>query len=88
MKKSLALILAVVMVLCLGLTACTGNGGTQAKSEMTICVGPYPDTIDPALKLTVQHTLSTLSQVLLATSRLRTVPSSSFPTAQRHSPKQ
>lgn len=53
MKKSLALILAVVMVLCLGLTACTGNGGTQAKSEMTICVGPYPDTIDPALNSAV-----------------------------------
>ena len=53
MKKSLALILAVVMVLCLGLTACTGNGGTQAKSEMTICVGPYPDTIDPALNSSV-----------------------------------
>ena len=48
MKKSLALILAIVMVLCLGLTACNGNGGNVAK-EMTICVGPYPDTIDPAL---------------------------------------
>lgn len=51
MKKSLALILAVVMILCLGLTACD-NGATSA-SEMTICVGPYPDTIDPALNTTV-----------------------------------
>ena len=52
MKKSLALILAIVMVLCLGLTACNGNGGNVAK-EMTICVGPYPDTIDPALNSAV-----------------------------------
>ncbi len=51
MKKSLALILAVVMILCLGLTACD-NGATSA-SEMTICVGPYPDTIDPALNSAV-----------------------------------
>lgn len=52
MKKSLALILAIVMVLCLGLTACNDNGGSVA-SEMTICVGPYPDTIDPALNSAV-----------------------------------
>ncbi|MBR3987730.1 MAG: peptide ABC transporter substrate-binding protein [Clostridia bacterium] len=51
MKKSLALILAVVMILCLGLVACD-NGATTA-SEMTICVGPYPDTIDPALNSAV-----------------------------------
>jgi len=51
MKKSLALILAIVMILCLGLAACD-NGATNA-SEMTICVGPYPDTIDPALNSAV-----------------------------------
>ncbi|MBQ9742404.1 MAG: peptide ABC transporter substrate-binding protein [Ruminococcus sp.] len=48
MKKSLALILAVVMVLCLALTGC-GAGSTA----MTVCVGPYPDTIDPALNSAV-----------------------------------
>ena len=51
MKKSLALILAVVTVLCLALSGCGGT--TTAKSEMTICVGPYPDTIDPALNSAV-----------------------------------
>lgn len=51
MKKSLALILAIVTVLCLALTGCGNN--TTAASEMTICVGPYPDTIDPALNSAV-----------------------------------
>ena len=35
----------------LGLAACD-NGATDA-SQMTICVGPYPDTIDPALNSAV-----------------------------------
>ena len=48
MKKSLALILAVVMVLGLALTGC-GNSTTA----MTVCVGSYPDTIDPALNSAV-----------------------------------
>ena len=48
MKKSLALILAVVMVLGLALAGC-GTGATS----MTVCVGPYPDTIDPALNSAV-----------------------------------
>lgn len=51
MKKSLALILAIVTVLCLALTGCGNN--TTTASEMTICVGPYPDTIDPALNSAV-----------------------------------
>lgn len=51
MKKSLALILAIVTVLCLALAGCGGN--TTTASEMTICVGPYPDTIDPALNSAV-----------------------------------
>ncbi len=51
MKKSLALILAIVTVLCLALTGCGGN--TTSTSQMTICVGPYPDTIDPALNSAV-----------------------------------
>ena len=51
MKKSLALLLAVVMILCLGLVAC--DNGTTTASQMTICVGPYPDTVDPALNSAV-----------------------------------
>lgn len=50
MKKSLALILAIVTVLCMALAGC---GNTTTASQMTICVGPYPDTIDPALNTTV-----------------------------------
>lgn len=53
MKKPLALILAVVTVLCFALTACSNREGTSIASEMTICVGPYPDTIDPALNSAV-----------------------------------
>lgn len=51
MKKSLALILAIVTVLCMALAGCGGN--TTGASSMTICVGPYPDTIDPALNSAV-----------------------------------
>ncbi len=49
MKKTLALVLAVLTVVALALTGCNAGGGTAAKTEMTISVGPYPDTIDPAL---------------------------------------
>ena len=51
MKKSLALILAIVTVLCMALAGCGGN--TTGTSSMTICVGPYPDTIVPALNSAV-----------------------------------
>lgn len=51
MKKSLALILAIVTVLCMALAGCGGN--TTDASQMTICVGPYPDTVDPALNSAV-----------------------------------
>lgn len=50
MKKSLALILAIVTVLCLALAGCGGGSTTNA---MTVCVGPYPNTIDPALNSAV-----------------------------------
>lgn len=60
MKKTLALLLAVVMVFSLALAGCskaTNDGTTSDASniadEMTICVGPYPDTIDPALNSAV-----------------------------------
>lgn len=49
MKKTLALLLVVLTVVALALTGCNAGGGTAAKTEMTISVGPYPDTIDPAL---------------------------------------
>lgn len=51
MKKSLALILAIVTVLCMALAAC--DGGSTTASSMTVCVGPYPETIDPALNSAV-----------------------------------
>ncbi|MDO5124548.1 MAG: peptide ABC transporter substrate-binding protein [Eubacteriales bacterium] len=51
MKKTLALVLAVVTLLCVALTGCTGNGG--GTTEMNLNIGPYPDTIDPALNSTV-----------------------------------
>ena len=85
MKKTFALILALVMVFSLALTGCSQKGtkddtattGTTADKggsyfgasddeivtrpaitdkvaeSMTICVGPYPDTIDPALNSAV-----------------------------------
>lgn len=49
MKKTLALLLVVLTVVALALTGCNAGGGTAAKTEMTISVGSYPDTIDPAL---------------------------------------
>ncbi len=50
MKKTLSLLLAVVMILgCMvALSACGGKSG-----EMTVNVGAYPDTIDPALNSAV-----------------------------------
>lgn len=50
MKKTLSLLLAVVMILtCMvSLTACN-----NAETAMTLNVGAYPDTIDPALNSAV-----------------------------------
>lgn len=50
MKKTLSLLLAVVMILgCMvALSACGSKSG-----EMTVNVGAYPDTIDPALNSAV-----------------------------------
>ena len=63
--KKLALLLAVVMTFSLVLTACGGEGSTPstipgtttpsetpsgtAAQELSVCIGPNPDTIDPAL---------------------------------------
>lgn len=60
MKKSLSLLLAIAMILgcMLSLTACSkkedGNkGGGASDKPMTLNVGAYPDTIDPALNSAV-----------------------------------
>ncbi len=67
--KKLALLLAVVMTFSLVLTACGGEGSTPsttpgtttpsetpsgtAAQELSVCIGPNPDTIDPALNSAV-----------------------------------
>lgn len=50
MKKFLSLVLIGVLAMgsLLGLTACDNK-----STPMTVCVGPYPDTIDPALNSAV-----------------------------------
>lgn len=48
MKKTLSILLTLLMVL--GLTI---GCAPKAPTEMTVCVGPYPDTIDPALNSSV-----------------------------------
>lgn len=48
MKKTLSILLALFMMFGL-MIGCT----PKAPTEMTVCVGPYPDTIDPALNSSV-----------------------------------
>ncbi len=48
MKKTLSILLALFMMFGL-MIGCT----PKAPTEMTVCVGPYPDTIDPALNSAV-----------------------------------
>lgn len=48
MKKILAILLGVTVILSLALTGCS-----KVTDEMTVCVGPYPDTVDPALNSAV-----------------------------------
>ena len=50
MKKTLSLLLAVVMIL--GCMACLSACGEKSK-EMVLNVGAFPDTIDPALNSAV-----------------------------------
>jgi len=53
MKKIIALLLAVVMVVAL--CACGGTTGTSesGKVSLPVCIGSEPDTIDPALNSSV-----------------------------------
>ncbi len=57
MKRFFALVLLAVMTICGVLSGCStkpvDNGSSGILEEMTICVGSYPDTIDPALNSTV-----------------------------------
>jgi len=50
MKKTIALILVLVMVFALA--ACS-NQGQKSNSSMAVCFGPEPDTLDPALNSAV-----------------------------------
>jgi len=49
MKKTLSLLLVLVMVLGTLLLA----GCSKKASDLVVCLGPYPDTIDPALNSAV-----------------------------------
>lgn len=69
MKKLIALIMAVVMVVCLsacGGTAPVDNGGKYADA-ITVQIGPNPETLDPALNSAVDggNMLITLFETLL-----------------------
>jgi oligopeptide transport system substrate-binding protein len=51
MRKNLALLLAIIMLAMVVLPACGSKPG--AGETLTVCVGPDPDTIDPALNSAV-----------------------------------
>jgi len=54
MKKKVALLLSVIMVLgSLSLTACGTNNVTAEGKELAVQIGPDPETIDPALNSSV-----------------------------------
>ena len=54
MKRTVSLVIAVVLVCSLLLTACGNQTSNANKQEiLTVCVGPDPDTIDPALNSSV-----------------------------------
>ncbi|NLK88253.1 MAG: peptide ABC transporter substrate-binding protein [Clostridiaceae bacterium] len=52
MKRKAALLISLVLVFSMLFTACAGGGSGKAD-VLTVCVGPDPDTIDPALNSAV-----------------------------------
>ena len=52
MKRKAALLISFVLVFSMLFTACAGGGSGKAD-VLTVCVGPDPDTIDPALNSAV-----------------------------------
>ena len=64
-KKILALLLALVMVFALA--ACGGEDAKTASTEITVQIGPNPETLDPALNSAVDggNMLITLFETLL-----------------------
>ena len=64
-KKILALLLALVMVFALA--ACGGEAKKASASEITVQIGPNPETLDPALNSAVDggNMLITLFETLL-----------------------
>ena len=64
-KKILALLLALCMVFALA--ACGGNEKDASASEITVQIGPNPETLDPALNSAVDggNMLITLFETLL-----------------------
>lgn len=54
MKKNVALLIVVVLICSLLLSACGNQASSADKLDtLTVCVGPDPDTIDPALNSSV-----------------------------------
>ncbi len=51
--KKIALLMAMVMVMTMMASACTIPGLTGEEEIVAVCVGPEPDTIDPALNSAV-----------------------------------
>jgi len=50
LKRRISILLVFVLAISMILTACTGLSG---KDTLTVCAGPDPDTIDPALNSAV-----------------------------------
>ena len=55
--KKLAAILACVLVLSMMLTACGGTGASRTSEgkQLVVQLGPDPETLDPALNLSLIH---------------------------------
>jgi oligopeptide transport system substrate-binding protein len=53
MKKKLALFMALLMICLIVLPACNKEDEKPLTEVLTVCVGPNPDTIDPALNSSV-----------------------------------